>query len=196
MLGVGLGIDCAQQLSRSQIKALAQAGCGFVCRYVTGTPGSTLTRLEAEVISSAGLGIVSVFETRGDHAGYFTASQGTADGIAAAANAFAAGQTGGHIFAAVDFDVQIGEIPAVRQYMEAFAVALGSHYPAGIYGSRILDSLGYPLWQAIAWSGGFVSPKARIVQSLVNVTYAGVRPVDVDVAMQPLHDLGWHLTHP
>ena len=194
MLGVGLGIDCARQLTLSQIQALAQAGCGFVCRYVTGIPGSTLTRAEAVAISNAGLGIVSVFETRGDHASYFTAAQGRIDARLAAAEAFMAGQRGGHIFTAVDYDVQVGELPAVGQYLAAFAAGLVPAYAAGVYGSRLLDSLGYPLWQAMAWSGGVVSRKARIVQALAEVTYAGVSPVDVDVAMGPLHDLGWHLS--
>jgi len=196
MLGVGLGIDCARQLTPSQIQALAQAGCGFVCRYVTGIPGSTLTRAEAGAISSAGLGIVSIFETKGDHATYFRAAQGHRDGGMAAGEAFMAGQRGGHIFTAVDYDVQPGQLEAVRQYLAAFAAALGPSYAAGVYGARVLETLGYPLWQAMAWSGGVVSRKARIVQAFAEVTYAGVGPVDVDVAMGPLHDLGWHLTQP
>jgi hypothetical protein len=193
MLGVGLGVDTARQLTVAQVQALAQAGCGFVCRYVSGTPGSTLTRAEAVAISQAGLGIVSVFETLGDHLSYFAAAQGTTDARRAVAAASVAGQRGGHIFTAVDFDARAGDLPAIVQYLAAFAEGIAPQYLAGVYGSRRLDGLGYPLWQTMAWSGGVVSGKARIVQALAEVSYAGVTPVDIDVAMTPLHDLGWHL---
>ena len=193
MLGIGIGIDCARQLTQGQAKALAGAGCGFVCRYVSGIAGSTLTHAEAVAISSAGLGIVSVFETMGTHASYFTATQGQTDARRATAAAFMAGQRGGHIFAAVDYDASVADLIRIGQYLKAFAAGIAPAYAAGVYGSRLLDGLGYPLWQTMAWSGGIVSSNARIVQALANVAYAGVSPVDIDVAMSPLHDLGWHL---
>lgn len=193
MLGAGLGIDTARQLTASEPHMLAEAGCGFVCRYVSGIEGSTLTRAEAHAISRAGLAIVSVFETVGIDAQYFTATRGSRDGKQAVLHAREAGQTGGHIFAAVDFDVQPGDLPGVKAYMAAFAIGISPHFAAGVYGSHALDVLDYPLWQAMAWSGGVVSPKARIAQALVDVSFGGVSPVDVDVAMGPLHDLGWHL---
>jgi hypothetical protein len=194
MLGAGLGVDLARQLTASEPKKLAEAGCGFICRYVTGIPGSTLTRAEANAISAAGLAIVSVFETLGTKVAYFTRLQGAADGRRAALNASLAGQTGAHIFAAVDYDAQPKDLPAIEAYMAAFAAALGPDYQAGIYGSLILATLPYPLWQTMAWSRGVVRPKARIVQVINDVSLGGVGPVDVDVAMGPLHDLGWHLT--
>jgi len=198
MLGAGLGIDTARQLTEGEIHALAQAGCGFICRYVTGIEGSTLTKAEAHAISRAGMAIVSVFETGGNHASYFTTAQGARDGKQAAVAAAEAGQEGGHIFAAVDFDAQPGDIAAIRGYLAAFSVAIGKRYAAGVYGSALLDSLGYPLWQAgaMGWSGGRLSAKARIVQlapPLMQTTFAGVHGVDLDVALGPLHDLGWHL---
>ncbi len=198
MLGAGLGIDTARQLTASEPHMLAEAGCGFACRYVTGVPGSTLTKAEAHAISRAGLAIVSVFETMGNHAAYFTTAQGAKDGRQAAAAAEEAGQTGGHIFVAVGYDVQPGDLPALKGYLAAFSVGVGKHFAAGVYGSAALEDLGYPLWQAGAtgWSGGRLSPRARIVQlppPLMQTTFAGVHDVDVDVAMSPLHDLGWHL---
>lgn len=198
MLGAGLGIDTARQLTASEPHMLAEAGCGFVCRYVTGITGSTLTKAEAHAISRAGMAIVSVFETQGNHAGYFTAAQGSHDGKQAVLHARDAGQEGAYIFAAVDFDVQTADIPAIRAYLAAFAIALSPHFAAGVYGSAALDVLDYPLWQsgAMGWSGGRLSPKARIVQlapPLMQTTFVGVHDVDLDVAMGPLHDLGWHL---
>ncbi len=194
MLGAGLGVDMARQLTASEPAKLAEAGCGFICRYVTGIPGSTLTKAEAHAISAAGLAVVSVFETLGTEATYFTRAQGAVDGRRADLNASLAGQTGAHIFAAVDYDAQPGDLPAIEAYMAAFATALGPHYQAGIYGSLILATLPYPLWQTMAWSGGVVRPKARIVQVINDVSLGGVGPVDLDVAMAPLHDLGWHLS--
>ncbi len=187
-----LGIDIARPLTLVEIRQLKAQGVGFVARYYS-TPGNPkdLTHQEALAISREGLAIVSVFETTPTNAAYFTAAQGAQDGKLAIACTQISGQRGATIFAAVDYDAQAHDLPAIRQYLAAFAMQISPHFEAGVYGSHILASLGRPLWQAMAWSGGVVAAEARIVQALSNVRIAGVGPLDVDIALQPLHALGW-----
>jgi len=130
----------------------------------------------------AGLQVWSVYEKgfpTGDS--YFTAAQGTTDGVRAASFAVTIGQPGGtQIYAAVDYDPDDSDPTGptingpISQYMTAFKAALNSSgYVASIYGSgrtcRILVAKGLAQTGWLAGSTGWAeysafAPRAGILQ--------------------------------
>lgn len=193
------GIDCAVPLTAEKAKAMAAAGMKFVCRYLV--PSSMawkrLTRAEAELITNAGMKVVSVFQ-RGNKDAAGGAANGTIDGKAAYQEAIAIGQPEGtSIYFAVDFDAQPKDYAAIEGYLKAAARELPG-YHVGVYGSyAVVEEMAkrracQHFWQTYAWSKGQLSKVANLYQYKNGQSLAG-HSVDFNDA---LGGEGWWDTSP
>ena len=168
-------------------------GAVAVCRYLTvvtdQTRGKLLTRGEAEGLSAAGIGIVSVFEfdTKDALGGYHQGKEYAA--LAHEQHAAAGGPHNRPIYFGVDFDVPdyasglpntpehaLAKLGPIGEYFQGCQDVLGSHL-TGIYGGywvvkRLFEanlvSFG---WQTVAWSGGQLYPRAALYQTGFHNTY-------------------------
>ncbi|WP_246010855.1 DUF1906 domain-containing protein [Brevibacillus nitrificans] len=192
------GIDCAIPLTVVKAKAIAEAGMKFVCRYLVPAQYAwkRLTRAEAELISAAGMKVVSVFQ-RGNNDAAGGATNGTRDGIAALQEAKSIGQPEGTaIYFAVDYDAQPADYNAIEAYLRAAAKELPG-YLIGVYGSyAVVDEMAKRgacsnFWQTYAWSKGRLSLAANLHQYKNGQTLAG-HTVDLN---DGLGDEGWWDTH-
>lgn len=187
-----LGCDYAARADAAY-PAFKARGFSFVVRYLT-PPGywNRLSRDEANQIAAAGFGIVSVWETNPTKASFFTAASGAQEGAMAVTAAEDVGQPAGTpIYAAVDYDMQDREWPAVEAYLKAFQQALGGAHWLGVYGGyAVIDraqALTRWLWQTYAWSGGRLHPAAILYQYQNGVQIGGA-DTDLDRAFG---DPGW-----
>jgi hypothetical protein len=175
------GLDCATPLTAELAAAFAADGHTFVGRYlVPARYSKALTRTEAELISAAGLSIVSVFETTADRAlgGY---EAGTADGKTALACAVDVGQPeGSTIYFAVDFDAQPWQMPKVIDYLHGCGLAAPG-YEIGVYGSYAVvgavraAGVCQRFWQTYAWSRGQQAEGIHIYQWENDVWEYGIK---------------------
>lgn len=154
------GIDCATPLTPDTAQKIKASGYTFACRYLVPEDGwKALTRGEAEVISTAGLETVSVFETTANRAldGY---AAGLEDGAIALQVAAAVGQPKGScIYFAVDFEATKSQMPTVLEYIRGAREAVPGYF-TGVYGSYAVilacNAAGVcdKYWQTYAWSSG------------------------------------------
>jgi len=154
---------------------ILDAGYTFVARYLSHSLWKNLTSPEARHLSALGIYIVSVWESAGDHASFFSYSQGAKDARDAAALAENIGQhRGGVIYYAVDFDPNEQQLIGVHNYFRAIhETKVSTGYEVGVYGSgatcKYLSEAGYVsrtwLAQSTGW-GGYADwkTKANIVQ--------------------------------
>ncbi|RKN85377.1 DUF1906 domain-containing protein [Paenibacillus ginsengarvi] len=173
------GFDCATPLTAEIVKAFRNDGYEFVCRYLVPTGWKSLTPEEAELISTGGLNIVSVFETTADRALGGRAA-GLADGLLAANTAKQVGQPeGSAIYFAVDFDATNAQMPAVIEYIRAASEATPA-FLTGVYGSyAVIEAVKAAsacsrFWQTYAWSYGKVSDAIQIFQYENDITVNGI----------------------
>lgn len=167
------GFDCTADTT-PHIPAIKAAGYTFVARYMSHSPWKDVTRKEALALTAAGIYLVSVWESAGDHESFFTYAQGQKDGEAAYAYAKMIGQpTTAPIYFAVDADLscasgQPSHTEGVYAYFAGVRNALQVHgtmgvhtYHCGVYGSghvcSVLKSAGMVthtwLAQSPGWSG-------------------------------------------
>jgi hypothetical protein len=194
---VPLGLDYAGGVPAAT--AIAAAGYTFVCRYLSpggaGLPGKLLTRVEYLSLQSAGIGVVLNWETAADRmkAGY---GAGVADATAALSVArFLSVPDSRPIYFSADWDATEADQTAIDAYLIGAAFVLGVAR-VGVYGSfyvcqRALDNgTATWAWQAAAWSGGQVEPRAHIYQ---RIGFAHVDGVECDVnEARQLPDFGQH----
>jgi hypothetical protein len=185
-----LGLDYAG--GRPGGAAIAAAGYGFVCRYLTdggsGLPGKLLLPEEAADLIAHGILIVSNFEAGATNM-LGGAGQGTADAQQAQAqHAACGGPPDRPIYFSADWDVVASERPAVAAYLTAAAQVLGGVQRVGIYGScgtvdwALASGLAAWGWQTDAWSWDAnanppayrVSPGRHIHQRIQQDTVAGI----------------------
>ncbi|WP_284646424.1 DUF1906 domain-containing protein [Paenibacillus silviterrae] len=173
------GIDCSTPLTAQTAAAFANDGYEFICRYLVPTGWKRLTRGEAEIISEAGMQIVSVFETTADRA-LGGRSAGLADGATALRVAAEVGQPeGSTIYFAVDFDATNAQLPTVIEYIRACSEAT-PNFNTGVYGSyRVVEAVSAAgacsrFWQTYAWSGGQQSLARHIYQYRNNISMNGI----------------------
>lgn len=197
MAVVLLGLDYAGGLPHPT--DITAAGYSFVCRYLTsggpGLPGKLLTPGEYARLQSAGISVVLNWETTADRM-KGGAVAGLADAISANAVAKALGAPSDRpIFFSADWDASPAEQAVIDAYLRAVAGVIGIGR-TGVYGSyyvcqRCLDNgTATWAWQAAAWSGGQIEPRAHIYQRIGAVTVSGVE-CDVNEALQ-LPDFGQH----
>lgn len=172
-------------------------GCNFVCRYLSGTPGSgkDLSATEIENYKAAGINLVLNWETDG-----LMPSESTGVSAAQAAQAEAgtlASQSGVPAVAAApiifsaDFD-PTGNTAGIIAYMTGVASVLG-HSRTGLYGgyagiqAYFNANIGQYGWQTYAWSNGLWDGRAQLQQWNNNVT---VGPTQVDQDRATATDYG------
>lgn len=193
-----VAIDCATQLTATDVSNLASHGITTVGRYLTGTVGSgsserpkNLTVTEAKAIIDGGMKLFPIYEDGGYVEDYFTAAQGTIDAQTAIHTAAELGLPYGTvIYFAIDVDIQEGNIPGiVIPYLQAVQSRLsGSWYRPGVYGTRNVclhaqNDLGYKYSfvanMSYGWSGnlGFSMPTNWAFDQFTEETIEGI---DVD----------------
>ncbi len=175
------GIDCATPLNTATAGDLAAAGMEFVCRYLVPEryAWKRLTRREAELISAAGMRIISVFETSAGRASGGGAA-GRADGAAAYREAQLINQpAGAAIYFAVDYDAQPADHDAIEAYLRAAEEQIPG-YAIGVYGSySVVEEMArrgaaWHFWQTYAWSRGRRSRAANVYQHKNDISMAGI----------------------
>jgi Domain of unknown function (DUF1906) len=139
-----VGIDCALDCTK-KANWIKTNGNEFIGRYYRNSVSrwASLTSTEARVLSSAGLSIVALWESKSDVLEHFSYTSGVDEGTSAYKQAMNAGQAARTpIYFAVDFDCSDDGIAgAVNDYFRGIAHgfdAIGSESPAydiGVYGS-------------------------------------------------------------
>lgn len=148
--GYAQGIDMARD-ARDYAQELKSSHLDFVARYYR-DPASrwpTLTAAEAQMLSTAGVRLVAVWEWHSGRRDYFSYASGYSDGMAAYRQARGIGQPAGSaIYFAVDFnahddDIRGGIDPYFRGVRAGFQAAAGQappDYRIGVYGSGAVCS--------------------------------------------------------
>jgi hypothetical protein len=201
---MGKGLDTPQ--SAMNVASLLKAdGMEFVARYyfAGGSFKKLLTKAEAQVITQAGLWIVSVFESgRPVAASYFTTEQAIEDAANAYLCAVHAGQPAGSvIYFAVDGDIAPDDLPAITHYFQIVHDNLKPRgYLVGVYGSGLvcqtLSELGLVAKTWLSMSSGWRGYQdwlthADIVQT-ETTTLHGIS-YDLDVSNPRTGGGGWQV---
>jgi hypothetical protein len=175
------GFDANRDCS-GLIDKIAAANVDFVARYYSHNSAKNLSASEAKAMSGAGIDIVAVWESAGDHAGFFTRAQGVDDATSAHNMAMKVGQPPGTpIYFAVDFDASVAEVNSgVIPYFQGVVAGLttighGTQvYTAGVYGSGFVCSKLFGLglvthtWRSMSsgWMGSKTYNDWNILQHL------------------------------
>lgn len=180
MKSIMRGVDNATPITTAkQVEALKSAGFGFVGRYLVPSGHKMLTQAEAQLLSDAGLLILTVYETTANR------PQGGADnGLYDGAKAYACAQQLGMpeigcIYFAADYDAQPADFANIEAYLRAAKSKIGG-YKIGIYGSyRVVEEMHRRgvcdcYWQCVAWSGGKVSEHINAYQYAWGKQEAGI----------------------
>jgi hypothetical protein len=179
------GFDCSTPLSASIASKFASQGNTFVGRYLAETGSwKRLSTSEAQLITDAGLYIVSFFERSASRA-VEGAAAGAEDGQLALKLAKEVSQPlGSAIYAAVDYDAPAADFDAIEAYMRAFDTEIVG-YELGVYGSYSVVKAMYErgvtkkLMQTYAWSRGQKFDPISIYQYQNDITVNGIR-IDLD----------------
>lgn len=161
------GLDTCARLTADNAARARAAGLDFVGRYlVPESYAKALTAAEARIIHEAGLAILLCWETTAA-AIRQGAARGAADGAWARQIAQSMGVPAGTIiFFAADYDAPVSDYADIKAYLANAQLALGP-YRAGLYGQySLVDAIGGPAWQCVAWSGGLWSEAAQWRQRL------------------------------
>lgn len=184
-----LGIDTAARLTAAQARALKAEGYAFAGRYLVPAEGTlkykALTRAEAEAIASAGLKLLTVWETTAARA-KGGASAGASDGARALKCARdIAMPSGGVIYFAVDFGAQSADMDAIEAYLRAARANTGE-YETGVYGPyNVVETMAARgacshFWQCVGWSYGQKSARRNIYQKQGTTPSAAGVGVDIN----------------
>jgi len=158
-----IGLDTTQNCI-PHISAIKAAGYSFVCRYLSHSAWKNVTVAEVQALSKALIALVTVWESAGDHASFFTYQQGILDGAAAFAFAQHIGQPfSAPVYFAVDCDVPVATVvdyfKGVRDSLQRHGQIGKDTYNVGVYGSGAvcagLKSAGYVSWTWLAQSTGW-----------------------------------------
>ena len=191
--GFDADFDCSHLLGKAKA-----VGAKFICRYYSHSPNKNLSPSEARLISAAGMGVVAVWETRGDHYSFFSFKQGADDATSASNQAQTIGQPiDSAIYFAVDYDASPAEIAGgIADYFKgvqqglAASMTRGATYSVGVYGSGLtcdtLFKAGLVQHTWLAMSTGFRGSKTytswNIKQSLDEDLLGIGTKVDPDVS--------------
>jgi hypothetical protein len=157
---------------------IAAAGFKFVGRYlVPKRYAKRITAQEAQILTDAGLLILSIFEATSNRA-----AGGEPYGIEDGETAFACAvelkmPKSAAICFAVDFDMKSYDV--LEAYLRAAKKKIGAH-PVGVYGSYyVVEEMARRgvcdfYMQCIAWSSGNVSSRANVYQYAWDETLAGI----------------------
>ena len=153
---------------------LSGRGIQFVARYYSQNGSKTLRAAEAQQLSAAGLGIVTVYEDSNDAVGSFSAEIGASQAATALELAAAIAQPAGSaIYFAVDYDATQADVEGpVTSYFTAVKNALAAaetQYAVGVYGSgltcRVMRDAGLAQFTWLTCSTGFTEYAAFRTQA-------------------------------
>lgn len=190
------GVDYAW--ARPTVQELHDHGVTFVCRYVTDPDnGKSLTKPEADTLTKAGIGIVSVWEITAGRA--LSGHQaGLLDGSAARRFATAAGAPeDSPIYYTVDTEIDAAHLGLVGEYFQGVRAADTAPHIGGygsfdvcayLFGNKLCEYL----WQTYAWSHGQWFAHAQLRQTTNGIVW-GDAQVDLDQSMT--EDIGAWPTH-
>lgn len=174
------GVDCATKLNFSLARGLKSEGIQYVGRYL-GNSWKSMDKLEADAIISAGLHIVSIWETNPTNVKYFTKAQGILDGKEASSHAKTIAQTNGSaIYFAVDYDAGSADMASILSYFSGVRDGIDKSFRVGVYGSySVLHKLYQNqavdfYWQTTSWSRGHIADFIHILQYQHNTTLSGI----------------------
>ena len=173
------GFDCTWD-TEHYTGAIKATGYSFVCRYTSHSAWKNITKEEALALSKAGIYIVNVWETAGDHPSFFTYQQGLIDGAGAIAYAEHLGQPhNSPIYFAVDDDLPYhGGVQAyfkgVNDKFKQHGILGQTIYSMGVYGSGHICQSAFDdhmvtftwLAQSMGWEGSKEYTDWNIKQSL------------------------------
>jgi hypothetical protein len=140
------GFDTEANCSHAATKIKA-AGYDFVGRYLSRNTAKAIGAAEAHAVTTAGLGVVLVYEDGPTAVGYFSPDRGTSDGLRAAHQAsLISAPAGTTIYFAVDYDAAEADLAAaIIPYFQAVAASFQSavaqndpQYRIGAYGSGMV----------------------------------------------------------
>jgi hypothetical protein len=169
------GIDYAWGFHVSLPELLKKKGITAVGRYIAlGSSGKHLSRLELAALHKQGIKVFVCAEGSASRMlqGYWA---GVSDAKEARDVLRGLGVKNPFCYFTCDFDAGSGQLPAVMRYLDGAASVLGLN-GTGVYGGyyvvaeALKKSIAHPrgraskAWQACAWSGGKVHPKAAILQ--------------------------------
>lgn len=140
----GTGCDRAHPLTKEIASALAADGRKVIGRYIGGGLWKRLKREEIEIITETGMDIFPIYQTEGNHSGYFTSAKGRTDAATAISNAQKLGfPSRTTIYFCVDFDALETDIKnSILPYFEAVFKLFSDtgrnpkNYKVGVYGPR------------------------------------------------------------
>lgn len=179
------GFDTTLPMTR-HAQALREQGVGFVMRYYSRNPDKNLGADEARALAAAGLHLGAIWESKGDHAGFFSRAQGEQDGSKALEEARTVGQpSGSAIYFAVDYDPSQTDIDGpVADYFAGVAAALEGGYRIGVYGSGLCcGSLLDRKAASCSWlsqSTGFAGSKAFAAEKRYDLIQTLEHPIVLD----------------
>ncbi len=133
------GLDSASNLT-SAASSIRAASYSWVGRYLWGG-GKGLTLQEAQVLSDAGLQIMSLYEAAGASLSGFSPTVARRDAAQAIQYAAAVHQPLGSTiyFAGDDFDAGAGDLPTIRAYFEILrGIIVPAMYVLGVYGDGLV----------------------------------------------------------
>jgi peptidoglycan hydrolase-like protein with peptidoglycan-binding domain len=191
LFGMDTNVNCshfAQDISAAEMK--------FVARYYSDSASKTLTVLEAQKLSDAGLNLVVVFENSNNSVELFSAEIGRAQAAKALQLAALVGQPAGSaIYFAVDFDPGMVDVTgSISHYFGAIKNVFDAaqvQYAVGVYGSgltcRVIGDAGLAKFTWLCGSTGFreysaFRKRAHIVQLAPERNLFDKLSIDDDIA--------------
>lgn len=172
-------------------------GCNFVCRYLSGHPGSgkDISAKEIQNYQAAGINVVLNWETDGqmpsEPAGAAAARAAQAEANTLASESRIPAVADAPVIFSADFD-PTGNTAGIIAYMNGVASVLG-HSRTGLYAgyagiqAYFNAGIGQYGWQTCAWSKGLWDGRAQLQQWNVNVN---VSPAQVDQDRATANDYG------
>jgi len=195
------GLDTTQNCT-PHIAEIKSLGYSFVARYISHSAWKNMTIAEVQALSKALLAVVTVWESAGDHASFFTYQQGILDGAAAFAFAQHIGQPfSAPIYFAVDCDVPAATVvdyfKGVRDSLQRHGQIGKDTYNVGVYGSGAvcagLKSAGYVSWTWLAQSGGWSGSRKYLDWNLKQLAAATIAGMSADGDLSNGDGGGWRL---
>lgn len=135
-------IDCMTPIMENTAVLLTEGGITAVGRYLTGGSGKELSIEELRILHNSGIKLFPIYQTTGNHAGYFSKIRGRRDAYLAferygtlhIAN-------GGTVYFAVDYDAAAGDISSrIIPYFEGISERLtelsNDRFAVGVYAPR------------------------------------------------------------
>lgn len=134
------GVDTATVLNADVLAKIKKQGYSFVGRYYSKNDWKVMKTAESDLIASAGLKRVMVYENAHNNINCFTKSLASQDAGDAITQAKRVGQPSSPIYFAVDYDASAADVNGgITEYFKTVKTLLASAgYSLGAYGSSLV----------------------------------------------------------